>query len=190
MVKKRRKCFENFILWRALVGTERFLLWTSSVIIILVITIAVIMRYVFNSDFFGSEEILKLFAVWMYFIGGSYGSYENSHITADILSVFVKSPKVMRMINIFIATLSLVISLFFIDWAFQYWEQVQLLGGTTSGLKIPLPIYKFAPVAAYILMAVFGLYHLVNLVIKRTPIIVGHNEELAFEQAEEEDKKS
>ena len=188
-MKKRRKCFENFILWRALIGTERFLLWTASVIIVLVITVAVIMRYIFHSDFFGSEEILKLFAVWMYFIGGSYGSYEQSHITADILSVFVKSKKIMRAVNIFIATLSLVISLFFIDWAFQYWEQVMLLGGSTSGLKIPLPFFKFSLVVAFILMAVFGLYRLINLVMGRTPIIVGQNEHLLYEQTEKEEEE-
>ena len=51
---------------------------------------SVILRYVFKGNFYGSDEVIMLFAFWLYFMGAAYGSFEDSHIKADLLSVYLK----------------------------------------------------------------------------------------------------
>ena len=46
---------------------------------------SVVLRYCFKQNFYGSDEVIMLFAFWLYFMGAVYGSYENSHIKADLL---------------------------------------------------------------------------------------------------------
>lgn len=171
-----KKKFEDFILWRLLVGAQRFILWTSSIAVVLAITASVILRYVLKTDLYGAEEILSLLAIWMYFIGGSYGSYEGSHISAEILPVFIKNKNVMRWFNAAIAAISLIVSIYFVRWGLQYWALTTRLGGKTPGLKIPLWLPRLPLLICFVLMVVYNLYHLVNLLLDRQPVIVRDNE--------------
>ena len=66
---------------------------TCSLTVTGIIFLAVLLRYVFHSDLYGYEEIVVIFAFWLYFIGGSYGSYTRTHITADVVSVYVPDGK-------------------------------------------------------------------------------------------------
>ena len=77
------KPIEKTFIWKLMEALMRWLLMISGVLLIVVITISVFMRYVLKSALFGSEEILALLAIWLYWIGGAYGSYEDSHIYAD-----------------------------------------------------------------------------------------------------------
>ena len=64
-----------------------------------VIFAAVVMRYCFKLDFFGSEEIILLFAWWMYFLGGIGGSQEDSQIKADMVEVFCSNRFIIDLVK-------------------------------------------------------------------------------------------
>ena len=45
---------------------------------------SVILRYVFKGNFYGSDEVIMLFAFWLYFMGAAYGSF-GGNCSADPL---------------------------------------------------------------------------------------------------------
>ena len=55
----------------------------SSIILTIMIGVSVYIRYVLHDSFRGNEELITLFAMWLYWIGAAYGSYEDTHITAS-----------------------------------------------------------------------------------------------------------
>ena len=60
------------------------------------VTIAVCLRYIFKLDLYGIEEIEILVAMWLYFIGASYGSYNRSQISADVVEALVPESKIKQ----------------------------------------------------------------------------------------------
>ena len=91
MRKKIENKVENFFLWKWLLGAERTVMVLCSIAVLLTIFAGVICRRVLGVNFTSSEELLVIFALWLYFIGGvEGGNYRDDHIKADVLSVFVK----------------------------------------------------------------------------------------------------
>ncbi|MEA4848153.1 MAG: TRAP transporter small permease [Clostridiaceae bacterium] len=173
------KRIEDFFLWHSLISLQRFVLAVCSIGSVLLITASVIMRYILKTDLYGLEEIILVAAMWMYFIGGSYGSYDHSHIAAEILPVFIKSPKKIYIIYVIIAVISLIISLAFAVWGIQYYQLVYKLGGQSASLHIPHRFSRICLPISFFLMVVYNIYHLVCLILSRKPIIVGENGGLA-----------
>ena len=94
---KKLEAFQESKLWRGVYAVNGYLISFCGVALTCVIFAGVIMRYIFKRDFFGSEEIILLFAWWMYFLGGIGGSQEDSQIKAIILGLEDKSiPAVMK----------------------------------------------------------------------------------------------
>lgn len=59
------------------------------ILMIIVCFLQVFFRYVLNSPLFASEEIARLFAVWLTFLGSSMAIRYREHISVDILYVRV-----------------------------------------------------------------------------------------------------
>ncbi|TRZ96342.1 MAG: TRAP transporter small permease subunit [Dehalococcoidia bacterium] len=68
----------------------------------------VVLRYVFQSPIFGIEELCILLAMWLYFIGLGYATYDRNHITVDILPVLTKNQRDLRICDLLALLLSLV----------------------------------------------------------------------------------
>ena len=83
--------FENTGFWKILKSLIEWLMIICSVGCSGVIIISTIMRYFFTKNWYGSDEIILMFAFWLYFMGAAYGSYENSHIKADIVASLAKN---------------------------------------------------------------------------------------------------
>ncbi|MCL1941508.1 MAG: TRAP transporter small permease [Synergistaceae bacterium] len=70
----------------------------------IIIVAAAFMRYVVRGDLYGYEEWVKLLAFWLYFLGGAYGAYNDTHVSADLIDSYL--PQGMtRHIMIFIRQL-------------------------------------------------------------------------------------
>ena len=67
----------------------RFVLIFTGIAIVLLVTYYVITRYLLGTNFSGFEELCILIVVWMYFFGAANASREQSHISADMLDLFV-----------------------------------------------------------------------------------------------------
>src|SRR5699024_2166252 len=73
---------------------QRVILVICSLLLALGLGLTVIMRYILKIDLFGLEELIVIPAFWLYFIGASFGTYKKSHISAELVSVYIKSKKV------------------------------------------------------------------------------------------------
>lgn len=85
---KKLEEFQKSKLWNGFYAANGYFISFCGIALTCVIFAAVVMRYCFKLDFFGSEEIILLFAWWMYFLGGIGGSQEDSQIKADMVEVF------------------------------------------------------------------------------------------------------
>lgn len=158
---------ERSLPWRIFLSIQRNILWIFSILTVVVVTFSVLLRYILKIDLYGLEEIIILLTIWIYFIGGAYGTYTGSHITGEILTVMVKNPKILRNMRIFIAFVSLGVSIFFARWSLQYWKLLMRLGGETPALHIPFWVIRGALVLCFLLMVLFNLYHLAKVISNR-----------------------
>jgi len=86
-------------IWNFLLTFERVIMIVASILVVVLIVTTVVMRYLLEKNFPGMEELVIMVAFWIYFMGGTMCSYENSHITADILTVFIKNEKAKEIIE-------------------------------------------------------------------------------------------
>ncbi|MEG1661507.1 MAG: TRAP transporter small permease subunit, partial [Clostridiales bacterium] len=107
-------------LWRITIKIQEILLVLSSTFLALSICAMAFLRYVFQTDLFGLEEILLLLGMWLYFIGGAYGSFEKSQIKANVIEMLIKNKRILAVCDLaqsFLSTgLFLIASLYCIDF--------------------------------------------------------------------------
>lgn len=145
-------------------SVEHGILVTTSFLAAFIVTIGVIMRYFLHLNFFGQEEILTVVAMWLYWVGGIYGSYTNTHIGADLTDVFIKAWKARKIINIVVMLISIGVIGVFTYWAYVYTVWIINLGGCSTGLKIPLIISKITMFIGFLFMGLYTVYHLIRVV--------------------------
>lgn len=173
-----RNKVENFFLWKWLLSIERFVMVFSCIAIILTIVGGVVCRYFLNINFAGSDELLVILALWLYYIGGLYGNYEDSQIRADVLSIFIKKEAIIYILNIIVKAISLATSIYLAVWAYQYLQLCLKLGGVTPVYKLPMLCSRLALVVGYIAPVLYNIYHLILSVISERPenSAIGGNE--------------
>lgn len=149
------------LFWKILRALVKYVMILCSAASTICIIYAVILRYIFKSNFYGSDEIILMFAFWLYFTGAVYGSYENSHIKADLVNVYVKNIRIRDFINMIAQVGTTAVNVIFVTWAWNYFmwglEKMPL----STGLKIPLVIPQSAVFFGLLLML---FYHIVYLI--------------------------
>ncbi len=126
---------------------------TVVIVFILMTIIAffqVFFRYVLNNPLFGSEEIARLFAVWLTFLGASIAVRREGHISVDIfyLRVPSRTRKTFRLAS---------------DFLLLIFNIVLLIEGTrlaylshtfeSSALRFPMSlIFSALPISAFIIL--------------------------------------
>lgn len=147
--------------WKGLSEIIRWLMIACSVISTGCMVYSVILRYVFKGNFYGSDEVIMLFAFWLYFMGAVYGSYENSHIKADLLNVYIKNMRKKDAVALLGQFLTIVVNTIVLVWAIRYFGAEIAKGGLSTGLKIPLVIPKSAVFFGFLLME---FYHVIYFI--------------------------
>lgn len=141
-------------IWNFLLTCEKAIMIVASIVVVVLITVSVIMRYILEKNFPGMEELIVMVAFWIYFMGGIYGSYENSHITADILSVFVEKEKT-KLIIAFVREIITAIILFMASYcAIELMAYTAQAGAVSTVLKVPM-IVVYAPIFIGMFMMTF-----------------------------------
>ena len=159
------KPIEQTFIWNFMEKLMRWILIVCGILLIIVIAAAVFMRYVMQSTLFGNEEILALLAIWVYWIGGAYGSYEDSHISADMTNLLIHNAKVRKYYQGFVRGLTVVISGVFAYWAvFIYGANIITAGTRTTGLRIPMVTSRIALTVSFTLMFLYAIYHFVRFI--------------------------
>lgn len=164
-----RERVENFFLWKWFLSIERFLMIFNSIAVVLTIATNVVCRYVLHINFAGSDEILIIFALWLYFIGGLYGNYEDIQIKADVLSIMVKKESVLRIFNIIQKAIALAVSIVLAVWAYQYLTFCLKVGGYTAVFHLPMLLSRGALVFGYMAPILYNVYHLLLAIFEKEP---------------------
>ena len=152
---------QDAIFWRSIVKIMRIAMVICSAATTGCILVAVVMRYILKSNFYGSDEIILVFAFWLYFMGAAYSSYENSHIKADLLNMYIKNMHYKDMLNLVAQIFTVLVNVVLMVWACQFmlwaWEKNPL----TTALKIPILIPRSAIFIGLALMLFYHVYYLI-----------------------------
>lgn len=150
--------------FKAFIRIQDSLLVVCNLSSAIIVVFNVVMRYILKKDLMGSEEILTILMIWMYCVGGAYGSYEGSHITADILSSYVKNENSLKILKFIQELVSvLVLSVVTVQvWKYLQWSLS--IGAISTTLKIPMIIPQSSLGVGFTLMLVFHLLRLIDAV--------------------------
>jgi TRAP-type C4-dicarboxylate transport system permease small subunit len=149
---------------RYLVQAERTILIICNLAIMIIVVAAFLARYLFAVDFYGAEEILMIFAFWLYFIGGAIGSYERSHIEADFISAWLGDTAAARALGFLRDTIEIVVLFVLTYWSFLLVKFSIERWPITPGWKIPLLVPQSAITVGFVLMTLHALVHFWNRV--------------------------
>jgi TRAP-type C4-dicarboxylate transport system permease small subunit len=86
------------------------------------IAAAAFTRYIIRGDLFGYEEWVKLIAFWLYFMGGAYGAYNNTHVSADLIDAYLvgKPRQIMTFIRQLITSAMSILFVYFGYYFFMF----------------------------------------------------------------------
>lgn len=92
---------------------------------------------VLKIDWFGSEELTLMVGGWLYFIGGIRAARDGTHISGDMLNIFIKSEKILHIFNIIKMCIAIIMSIFFTVWTYQFLIWQISLGAVSAVYKLP-----------------------------------------------------
>lgn len=118
----------------------------------------VVFRYILRSPLIGSNEILVLFEIWLYFLGFASAARERSHITARVVEGLIKTSEGiarLRMINAFIGTF---ICSYMVYMAWDYFEYSARVSKTTSIIRYPMLWYEGAALVCFVPALLYTAY--------------------------------
>ncbi len=122
----------------SILNTHQVILFIAGSIVAILIFAQVVMRYVFNMSVYGMEELAVFFAFWVYFIGLAYTSWDNYHISADLVPLLTKNKNTLKFFKVFTKGASAIIAGFM-----SYLASIQVIWffqkhASTVELGIPL----------------------------------------------------
>jgi C4-dicarboxylate transporter DctQ subunit len=115
------------------------------------ITIQVVLRYVFNDSIIWAEELTRFAIIWMSFIGAGMGVRAGAHISVDLVTSF--APEGLRKL---IAGTAVVCGVVFALGLFVYGGRLFLhalsTGQVSSAMQLPMfYVYLIFPISAVLL---------------------------------------
>ena len=153
-----------FFIYNLLLKIERVVLVVTSLTVVGIICTAVFMRYILHTDLFAYDELVMIAAFWLYFIGAAYGSFEDSHIKADIIQISLapNHPKAAAMIGLIAKGLEVIFSITIASWGWSLMAWQLKFMGRTMGWGIPIIVPQGAVVIGFSLMAMYAVVHFVK----------------------------
>ncbi len=150
------------LIWNGLLSLQQNIMFYFSLILAFSITIGAIVRYVFRANVYGLEEIVAIFAFWLYFVGSAYGAYEDSHIKADVVPSFVTNEKLKNTLITFSTGLTIVCCFIGIYFAWGMISFSFLKGTQTAVWRIPIWIPQGSVLFGFIMMSLYFSMHFKN----------------------------
>jgi TRAP-type C4-dicarboxylate transport system permease small subunit len=159
-----KKVFKAIL--KGLCAAENAVVCVCSSAMVLMVALTVVLRYIFNTQIVGIEDLIMLVAFAVYFIGAALGSRDETEITADLMSLFIKKPKSLKLLRAYQRGANAVLMGI---CAFFTAQQVQIVAAAhskTSGMKLPMTAYYTLIFIGLALVAFYSLYHFVNYIIE------------------------
>ena len=152
----------GLLVWKGLLLFQKAFLIIGGVFASLLVLVEVILRYVVGSPLFGIEELIVFVAVWLFFMGASYGTYERSHVKADVLNIWIKDPIKLSWIEVMVNFITIILAVVFALWNFSYIEWSLVKAGKTVALRIPRYIPQFSILLGSLLMILYFFAELID----------------------------
>jgi len=156
----------GLIVWKGLIYLQRMFMVVAGSIITLLVFIEVVLRYVLGSPLFGVEELICLIAMWLYFVGASYGAYERSHIKAELIHIWFKRPRSYALVKAISSLITFILSIIMITWTYPYFIWGITEGETSQALLIPMVLSQSAIFVGAILMSFYFLAELIDYILQ------------------------
>ncbi len=147
-------------IWTSKLALQKLVLVVSGVVFTTLVILEIVFRYFLFLPLHGIEELATYIAVWTYFIGGAYGAYERSHISASLLDMLVQHDRTLRIVDFVVKSITAVVASWMTAWAVQYllWS----IARRPHSLELQMPLY-FVHAAMAIGLGLMSFYFVVDL---------------------------
>ncbi len=135
--------------------TMRWFLISVMTIIPIICGLDVIFRYIIKAPLHGSDEILILLQIWLYFVGVVSAGRERTHITARVLESAIKTNEGIARLRALVAVLASIVSFYMVYLGYGYFTYASRVQKTTSILNYPMVWYEYAPFFCFIPLAIY-----------------------------------
>lgn len=122
----------------------------------------VVTRYVLEIPVMGMQEMILYPTLWLYMLGAVNASRENSHIRANVLEIFLRTPRQHAVLAVVGESLSLIIGLWLTYWAWEMTSYALEIGKTSPTLYIPTIFSDVALFAGLVAMMAYTTAHLMR----------------------------
>ena len=122
--------------------------------------VQVITRYILQVPVMGLEETIMFPTLWLYILGSVNASRENTHIRANVLEIFLKTPRQHTVLAIIGEFISLVVGIWLLTWAWDFTRYSWRVWKESPTLYIPT---FYADVALCIGLGLMMLYTAMHL---------------------------
>lgn len=133
--------------------------FVMSMLLMLIISAATVMRYVLKIDLYGYEEWVKIFAFWLYFVGAGFGAFAGTHVSADLVQSYLPESWLKRFLLFVRTVVTVGVTLLFTwyGWDFFWFAFVGPLG---TGVAIPKTVAWRIPLWTAYLSIFLGLLYM------------------------------
>jgi TRAP-type C4-dicarboxylate transport system permease small subunit len=146
--------------WNAKLWLKRATLVVTCVLFTVIILVEIAFRYFLFLPLHGIEELATYLAIWTYFIGGAYGAYERSHISASLIEMLVTNPRVSKLVRVVANAITVAVAAWMTVWTFEYLAWSVRLGPRSLELRAPL---YWVHAAMFVGMALMTFYFAIEL---------------------------
>ncbi len=122
--------------------------------------VQVITRYVLEIPVMGLEESLLYPTMWLYMLGAVNASRENTHISANVLEIFLSTEKQQQLLAVIGHAISIVIGLWLTSWAWDFTQYSIRVWRESPTLYLPTFYVDVSLMAGLVLMMIFTAWHL------------------------------
>ncbi|GAB5469426.1 MAG: TRAP transporter small permease [Rhodospirillales bacterium] len=110
----------------------------TSALVTALMVFLVVARYLLGLSVVGLHELILLFAIQLYMVGALIASQRGTHLTVDWLSQRFHEGRAASWHKLLVAGLTLIVTLFFVVWAYWMLSWGLKRPQTTPALGIPL----------------------------------------------------
>jgi len=144
---------ERNFLSRIVLNAERVIMVLGCLSLTLIICASVVARYILKENLYGYEEIVTIVAFWVYFMGGAYGAFNGTHISADLLNVYLPEGRFKNFVHILRDSITFGITILFTFYGYQFFL-FGFMGPLGTGVALPTsPVWRIPMWVPY--MAIF-----------------------------------
>ncbi len=119
-------------------------------------------RYVVGKGFFAMEDFIGYTAVWLYFIGAAYATYERTQVKAEITTMFIKNQRVLGILKSVVAAISVGVAVIMTQWAYALAAFSIARDFRTPVYQVPFIYFQISILVGAFLMTVYFLWEFVD----------------------------